>query len=75
MSTILTDNIFKLWCLSLAKCALHLSDGTTASIASPQCILEAADGVVTYTDCVLKSAGVIVQSTCAKFRRASVTRM
>ncbi len=35
MSTILTDNIFKLWGLSLAKSALYLSDGTTASIASP----------------------------------------
>ncbi len=35
MFTILTDNIFKLWGLSLAKSALYLSDGTTASIASP----------------------------------------
>ncbi len=35
MFTILTDNIFKLWGFSLAKSALYLSDGTTASIASP----------------------------------------
>ncbi len=38
MFTIITDNIFKLWGLSLAKSALNLSDGTTASIVSPQCI-------------------------------------
>ncbi len=35
MFAILTDNIFKLWDLSLAKSALYLSDETTASIASP----------------------------------------
>ncbi len=35
MFTILTDNIFKLWGLLLAKNALYLSDVTTASIASP----------------------------------------
>ncbi len=35
MFAILTDNIIKLGGLSLAKSALYLSDGTTASIASP----------------------------------------